>query len=107
MELLVKLLCFAIFLIMQSIFINGVHFCFEKGNVFYILNPVFFEKNKKKWWALPIWVCIRCMASVYGTITYWPAVIYGYGFHYIDIPVFIFDVVCLTVINWIVYKKTN
>lgn len=46
------------------------------------------------------------MASFWGAVTYWPAVIYLFGFNLVEIPVFIFDVFILVTTNWIIYKKT-
>jgi hypothetical protein len=102
MELLVE---FCLFLILQSFFINGVHFCFQKDNIFYRINPIFFENNKKKWWAYPIFSCIRCMSSVYGTITFWPVVVYVFGFNIAEIFVFFIDIGCLITLNFMIYKK--
>jgi hypothetical protein len=107
MELLDNIIVFSIFLVLQSLFINGVKYCFEKDNLFYNINPIFFERHKDKWWAKPLWRCIRCMASVYGTITFWPAVLYAFGFNVIEIPLFLFDIAILIPINWIIYKKTS
>jgi hypothetical protein len=105
MGLLVKAILFCIFLVLQSLFINGVHYCFEKGNVFYNINPAFFEKNKKKWWAYPLWSCVRCQSSVWGTATFWVAVIYIFGFHPIEIYIYVMDIFILVTLNWIIYKK--
>ena len=109
MELVDSLFGFMIFVILQSFFINGVHYSFSKGNVFYLMNPIFFEKHKEKrtWWSLPIWLCIRCMASVWGLATFWPVAIGYFGFNVVEIPICIFDVVVLVSLNWIVYKKLN
>lgn len=107
MEFLVNLIALMIFLILQSFFINGVYYSFSKGNVFNRINPEFFEKHKKKIWALPLWSCIRCMSSVWGTATFWIPVIYFFGFCPIEMYVFIIDIGCLVTLNWIVFKKVN
>lgn len=107
MELLVNVILFSLFVVMQSLFINGVHYAFSKDNLINRINPIFFEKHKKKWWALPVWSCIRCMSSVWGAITFWPPVIDVFGFNVTEIYVFIFDLGILISLNWIVYKKTN
>jgi len=115
MELLVE---FLIFIILQALCINGIHYCFHggcvndivkgkvcSGNVFYKISPSFYEKHRGKWWTFPLWNCVRCMASVYGSLTFWPTVIYLFGFHYVEIPVWIFDMFILVTVNWIIYKK--
>lgn len=107
MELLCKVISFFIFMVIQSFFINGVYYCFSKGNVFNRINPEFFEKNKKKIWALPLWSCIRCMSSVWGTSTFWIAIINIFGFRPIEIYYYIIDIGCLITLNWIVFKKVN
>jgi hypothetical protein len=100
--------CFVIFLLVQSLFINGVHYCFEKDNIFYKIKPSFFDKHKKEktWWTMPLWGCVRCMASVYGFATFWPFVIDIFGFHSIEPFVFVMDVFALVTLNWIIYRKT-
>lgn len=105
MDLLVKVILFCFLLVLQSIFINGVQYCFTKGNVFNRINPIFFEKHKKKWWAMPLWSCIRCMSSVWGTATFWPPVLYCFGYHHFEFYLYIIDVGCLVTLNWIIYKK--
>lgn len=78
---------FFIFCFLQALFINGVHYCFQggcvndikdgkvcKGEIFYKMAPRFFERNKNKTWFKPIGGCIKCMASVWGTITFWSVV---------------------------------
>jgi hypothetical protein len=98
--------------------INGVYESFkgskhvdEKGNVtyhgmvFYNLAPQFFEKYRYKNWVKPCWGCIKCMASVWGGITFWPVVVYLFGFHWVEIPIYVGDVFCLVYLNYFFYKK--
>src|ERR1700710_1443884 len=102
MEILIDILCFFGLVIMQAFFINGVHYCFEKGNIF---SSAFTERNKNKWWAKPIWACVRCQSSVWGAITFWIPVIFAYGFRKQEIFIFVADVFILIPLNWIIYKK--
>lgn len=109
---------FILFAVMQAFFINGV---FEScrggcvndtnkgrvctGNIIYKINPKWFEKHKHEYYAKPFFGCIRCMGSFWGALTFWPLAIYFYGFHWEEIPVYIFDVFTLTTLNWWVYKR--
>jgi hypothetical protein len=117
-QVVLYIIGFSIFVGLQSLVINGIKTCFEggcindldkgrvcKGMIFYKLNPEFFEINKDKWWAHPIYVCIKCMASFWGACTYWPIVLWLFGFHYSEVPIFIFDMFILTYLNYFFYKK--
>lgn len=112
------LMGFCLFVVLQSLAINGIHYAFQggclqemnkgkvcKGNVFYMLWPAFFERNKTKWWSAPCWSCIRCMSSLWGAITFWPTTIYLFGFHWVQIGIFLFDVPTLCSLNFYIYKK--
>lgn len=109
---------FCLFVVLQSLFINGIHYALQgscvnelnkgkvcKGNVFYMIGPSFFERNKNKWWSSPIFSCIKCMSSVWGAITFWPVVVYLFGFHWVQIGVFLFDVPILCSLNYYIYKR--
>lgn len=117
-QITLYIISFSIFVILQSLVINGIKTCFEggctndiekgivcKGMIFYKLNPEFFERNKDTWWSPAVFTCIKCMASLWGTITYWPVVLFLFDFHFIEILVFIFDLFILVTLNWIIYKK--
>lgn len=112
------LVSFIIFLVIQGLVINGVHYCFSfsctddinkgmvcSGNIFYKLAPKFFQKHKGKTWTLPLWGCVRCQSSVVGSLTYWPVVLLLFGFNPIEIIVWIFDMFALVSITWIIYKR--
>lgn len=113
-----SILSFTVFVFLQAFFINGVHECCRggctndyakgricTGQVIYKLNPEWFERNKHRDLAKPFFSCVKCMASVWGAITFWPTVIFFYGGSWIEIPVFVFDVFILVTVNWLVYKK--
>jgi hypothetical protein len=109
---------FILFMVVQSLFINGVHECFTgrcwqdvkdgykcAGNVFYKINPKWFESAKGKWWADPLFNCVKCMSSLYGSLTFWPVVIYVYGFRWEEIFVWLIDIASLVYLNFFFYKK--
>lgn len=113
-----NIVSFILFCIIQSFFINGVFECckgactedYQKGkiysgNIIYMLNPKWFENNKHKEWSRPLYSCVKCMSSVWGAITFWPTVIYLFGFHWVEVPVFVINVFVLVTLNWWVYKR--
>ena len=117
-SVLIDIVSFLLFMIIQSFVINGIFECFQggcvqemnkgkicQGNIFYMINPGFFEKAKGKIWAKPLFSCVRCMSSVYGTLTYWPIVIMIFGFHWQEIVVYFFDLFSLVYLNYYFYKK--
>lgn len=119
LDLLIYLVCFILFVNLQSFFIIGLNHCFKgeksvdglsgkefyTGMIFYLIAPKFFEKHKHKEWSKPIWSCYRCMSSVWGLITFWSFALLLFGFHRFLIPISIFDVFSLVSINGYVYKK--
>lgn len=60
-----------------------------------------------KWLRKPIIQCIKCMSSFWGILTFWPVVLFLFGFNWLEIPVFFADMFSLTYINWILYKKAQ
>jgi len=105
MGLLIDFFLFIAFLPLQSLFINGMYFCFEKGSIFYNLAPSFFDSNANKQWAKPLWKCIRCMASVHGTITFWAIVFPIWGINYFSVVAWLFDIGILVSLNFVLFKK--
>lgn len=117
-DILCLLICLSMFIVMQAFFINGVYELFKgscvnvldrglvcDGNLGYKLGQPFFEKHKAKTWAKPFFACIKCMASFWGLLTFWPLVIYIFGFRWEEIPVCVFDLCALISVNWLIYKK--
>ena len=98
-------ICFVIFIFVQSIFINGVKSCFDKGMIFEKAGIWLEQAIKNEWVKKPVFKCVKCMASVYGAATFWPLVLYLFGFSIIEIYVFIIDVFSLVVLNFWIYKK--
>lgn len=117
-DVLVYLICFSIFVVLQSLAINGIYECFKgsklvdgisgkvdyQGMIFYMIAPEFFERNKFKFWA-KTYTCIKCMAGWAGTISFWLVVLPIFGFHWIEVTVNILDVCILISLNWFVYKR--
>jgi hypothetical protein len=118
-NILLYLISFSVFVVLQSLAINGIYESFRgsaikddvsgkvsyQGMVFYMIAPKFFEKYKYKYWSKNIFSCIKCMSSTYGALTYFPFVVYVFGFRWIEVPVFLFDVFVLVTLNWMIYKK--
>lgn len=99
-----KLVTFLLFSLVQGLFILGVKSTFEEGMI--LKKPAEWVRVKLgPYWSKPFVGCIRCMSSVYGTITYWPVVLYEYGFCIWQIPVFVVDVFVLVSITWFLYKN--
>lgn len=98
------LLPFLIFTILQSLFINGVKDAFSKGEIFGGLAAWMDKVLKKEWIKKPIFKCCKCMASVYGALTFFPFAIYLFGWRWEEIPVYIFDVGILVYLNYYFYK---
>ena len=97
------LISFAIFIILQSLFINGVNESFTDGNIFYSLRKRL-DDILKEWVKKPLYSCVKCQSSFYGIITFMPTVVYLYGFKWVEIPILIFDIFILVTVNFIIYK---
>jgi len=107
-----------IFLFIQAMIINGVHQSFKgykvtdptngevtyHGMIFYLLFA--YKWDKENWWHKPLYSCVKCMASVWGFVTFWPTVLYIFGFELWQIPLYTADVFALVYLNWIFYKLT-
>lgn len=117
-EVILYLVGFAIFCVLQAFAINGIFELFRggcvndikngrkcSGNFFYMFAPEFFERNKNKRWSNPFFSCVKCMASIWSLITFMPLVIYLFGFHLIQIPIWAFDAFILVSLNYLIYKK--
>jgi hypothetical protein len=96
---------FVIFILLQGVAINGIYECCQEDKIFYLIAPGFFKVNKGKKWAKPLWGCVMCMASFWGSITFWGTVLLVYGFYPIEIWIWIWDVFILTIINVQIYKR--
>jgi hypothetical protein len=118
MTILFYLLGGLVFMFIQSLFINGMYELFQgkcvqdmnkgricDGNLMYKISPEFFERNKNKVWFRPLGSCVKCMSSLYSILTFWPLVLYVFGFHWIEIYAWVLDSVALISLNYWVFKK--
>ena len=104
MSILEYISSFSLFIVLQSLAINGWHQSFQDEMIF---NPI------KKWLAkrvhknilMPIIGCVRCESSIIGGVIYWTFVLLIFGFHKIEIPIFIIDVFILVHLNYFFYKR--
>jgi hypothetical protein len=117
-NILLEVILFSFFTILQSFAINGWHEACKgnctndinkgkicNGNILYKIYPDFFDKNRNKTWALPIFGCIKCESSVIGGIIYWNTIIPLIGFHLFEIPLWMFNILILVTLNWKIYKN--
>lgn len=117
-QVVLYLISYVIFVFLEALAINGVHeafkgSCYEdlkkgrvcSGNIFYKINPEFFERHKGKNWTMPWWGCIKCSSSGVGGVIFWATVLSVFGFKYFEIPLYIFNTFVLTTLNWWIYKK--
>lgn len=96
---------FLVFCILQAMFINGVKEAFSEGNILYGLNRWLTENIKKDWILKPLFKCVRCMASWHGAITFFPTAIYLFGFQWVQLPIYVFNVGILCYLNYWFYKR--
>jgi|ERR1700733_251879 len=117
-NILIGLIIFSVFTLLQSYAINGWHEAWKgqctndinkgricDGSIFYKLFTKVVEKNKNKTWILPIFGCVKCESSVIGGIIYWSSIIPLIGFHLFEIPLWIANVFILVTLNWKIYKS--
>jgi len=117
-DILLYLIGFGIFVFLQALFINGVYELMRgkcvndlntglkcDGNLGYKIFGKWIEKSKDKWYSNPIYSCVKCMASLWGAITFFPTVIYLFGFHWIEIPIWAFNSIILITVNYWIFKK--
>lgn len=120
MNILEYMVAFSLFCLLQAFAINGLFYAFKwetknktngdieiSGN---LLFPVakWVGTRKSKFWKLisrPFSQCIRCAASLWGAVTFFPIVIWVFGFEWWEFGVYVFDVLILVSLNWLVYKK--
>lgn len=104
MNIFFHISAFILFVFCQAFFINGWNASLDTEMIF---NPL------KKWvtkvlggfWSKPIVGCVKCMASFWGSVTYWPVVVFLFGFHCWQLGLFVADVFILIPVTWIIYKK--
>lgn len=104
MEVLIYLVCFLIFVILQALFINGWNDCFKSDMIFYPIR-VFLLKHIPEKFLTPFILCVKCESSIIGGATFWITVIPIFGFNWFEIWISIADIFILVTLNWLVYKK--
>ena len=101
----ISLLCFGVFCFLQALFINGVKGAMDEGMILEGFKK-YVQKKLGDYWSKS-WVgCIRCMASGWSAVTFWPAVLIGFGFEWWEVPLFVANVFILVCVNFYIYKKT-
>jgi|688.fasta_scaffold114208_3 hypothetical protein len=90
-----------LFLLLNSLYINGLRLAFEEGMIFEKLNDLGEEYMGKMW--MPIAGCVTCMASVHS----WPYLVSVID--WTDLKSAILEAVlyicALAAVNTIIYKK--
>lgn len=81
-------------------------YIWDRGDRFQIVK-IYEDYYYSKWLRKPIIQCIKCMGSLWGALTFWPVVLFLFGFNLLEVPIFFADVFSLTYINWILYKKAQ
>jgi len=102
LNIVIGLVAFILFVVIQALIINGVKGTFEEGMIF--------EKYGKwvktlGWIGKPLGGCIKCMGSVFGGLLYWSVAMCVFGFEIWEVPVFIADAFCVSSLSWYFYKK--
>ncbi len=96
---------FLLLSIIQAYVINGIKEAMNEGHILFWFSK-FIEKNvKSETIRKPLGKCIRCMASTGGAITYWPFVLFVFGWHWAEVPIFVANMFVLVVLNWLIFKK--
>lgn len=98
------LICFLIFVVLQSFFINGVHEI-TRGGMFFYQARLFLSKYISAYWMNPVCNCIKCMSSLWGTITFWATILPLFEFNFYLLWVWVSDMIILVVANYFIYKK--
>ena len=105
MTTLEYLLCFSVFVILQSLAINGLKECFNEGHIFYGAKQWMDKNIKAEWLKKEIYKCVRCMALIYGSISFWIFAIWLFGFNSIEVIVWVGDIFILVYLNFFFYKR--
>jgi len=101
-NIILGLCAFGIFSLLQGIVIIGIKGSMDEGQ---ILHGYFKRVSKLNFFSKPLGTCIKCMASVYGSLLYWPCVLLAFGFDWWQLPVWVADIFALVYINFYLYKK--
>lgn len=104
-DIFIFLLSFLVFVFIQGLFINGVYNCFKKDMVFYPLAEYLQRVIKNEWILKPVFGCLMCMSSLWGTVSYWLSVYPLFGITKIVVLFYFFDVFILVAINQTIWKR--
>ena len=118
-EIVLYLIGFGLFVVFQALIINVWHESFTgqklvdgitgkisyQGMIGYMIAPEWIEKNKKKIWLKPIIGCVKCESSVIGGVIFWGTILPLFGFHFIEIWIWVMDVFILVYLNYFFYKR--
>lgn len=94
---------FLIFVILQGLAINGFQQAMDEGMIFEGYKK--WLKKQKPWMGKMFGLCIKCASSVGGSITFWPAALYAFGFRPIELFAWVFDIFVLVSVNFWIFKK--
>jgi len=92
-----------IFVIFQGLAINGFQQAMGDGMILEGYKK--WLKKQKLWFSNPMGLCIKCSASVGGTITFWPSALYAFGWRPIELFAWVFDIFVLVYVNFYLFKK--
>lgn len=105
---------FIVLIIVQALFINGLHIAFKgyideqgkkHGNILFMLVS-YRTFGKDLYWTKPLWDCIKCMSSVWGTVSFF--MLYtAFGFNTTLLQLcflWVIDVVALAYLSYLLYK---
>lgn len=60
-----------------------------------------------KWVRKPLIECVKCMASFWGTLLFWPAALVAVGFEWWLFPLWVINCFSLVFVNAYLYKKVS
>lgn len=104
-DIVLYLISFLLFAVIQALVINGWHECFREGQIFHKMFGKFIDKHKDKWWTMFLWGCVKCESSVIGGSLFWSLVYPLFGVHYFTVLAWILNTFMLVSLNYYFYKK--
>lgn len=91
-----------IFVLFQGLAINGFQQAMDDGMIFHPYK--LWLQKRPKWFSKPMGLCVQCSASVGSIVSFWPAVLYIYGWKPIEVFAWFFDIFVLVALNRLIYK---
>lgn len=92
-----------IFVILQGLAINGFQLATDDGMILEGYKK--WLKKRKTWVGKVGGLCIKCAASLGGSITFWPSALYAFGWKPIELFAWVFDMFVLVAVNFWIFKK--